>query len=103
MRSQRASAAVRYVSSTRIDRHFVGPAKLNATAHSRSRSHSERTRFQIAIEHAGLQQLDARRGFDIAGQLAADNHGVGTHFAGELRAGFYGEVALHMNVAFEFA
>jgi len=54
-------------------------------------------------DHAGLEQLDARAGGDVALDLAAHHHRGGVHLPGDVRALLDGDVALHVHIALEAA
>src|SRR4051812_35046294 len=74
------------------------PAEFRLAAHARTRGDGERAGFELAVENAGLQQLDARGGIDVAVELAADDDGVGFHSAGQVRTGLDREVSLDVDV-----
>src|SRR5215468_3134412 len=81
----------------------IVPAKLGHPAHPSTGSDGQRTAFEIADHHAGLQQLDARGFLDVAFELAADRDLVGAHAAGQFRSDLDGDIALDLDVALELA
>src|SRR4051812_23800403 len=60
----------------RFGEHIVAPAEFGAATHLRARRNGEVPRFQIAVEHARRQQLDARGALDVAFDLSADRDRV---------------------------
>ena len=59
--------------------------------------------LEVADEHAGVEQLDALRGFDVAFELAGDDDLLRAHATVELGALLDGQVALDVDVALELA
>src|SRR5262249_35148099 len=77
------------------------PPELHAAAHTRSRRHGQGSGFEVAVQDAGLQQLDALSAFDVALDFTGDRHRVRTDAAGQLGSGLDRQVALNVDVTLE--
>src|SRR5262249_2930432 len=85
----------------RLRRVLFPPPEFSATAHARSGGHGQRAGLEIAVQDAGIEQLDAGRALDVALDLARDRNRVGADAAGQLGTGLDRKVALDVDVTLE--
>src|SRR5690349_14840612 len=74
-------------------------AELHLAAHARARSHGERSCLDVAVDDAGLEELDALGVLDVADELAAHAHDARLDVPFEPRARIQAHVAIDLHVA----
>src|ERR1700756_5151531 len=80
---------------------FALVAELDLAAHARAGRDREGAGFDIAVDHARLEQLDPLGILDVADELASHAHHARLHLPFEARAGFEADVTIDLHVAFE--
>ena len=86
-----------------LDGGLVFPAEVGLATHARASGDGQRTGLDVAQQHAAFEQFDARRAFDVAFEFTGNDDFLGAYAAGDLGAGFDGQVALDVDVALELA
>src|SRR6185503_18079126 len=83
--------------------HLVAPAELHSAAHARAGRYGERAAFQVSVEDASRQQLDARGALDVAFDLTPDRDRVRAHAARELGARVDRQITLDVDITLELS
>src|SRR5207302_2082809 len=77
------------------------PTEFDLPAHPRACGDRKRAGLEVAIEHAGLEKLDARSSVDISLELTGNDNRLGAHATGDFRAELDREIAAHADVPVE--